>query len=208
MEQIYGKEFDLRNKLKQEFLAIGISAKSSPSIEIKIYQKVHKLASRIKAAKAQNLLESDFEYISLVYQLLPENQKEKWVNLASSNPTWDSFYTFLGDVYEKALLKKQINDSCKQNSGQDKNICTNCKRSGHSADKCYGGKVLTTSISVDACPVCEGSLHQVEIKTSEGPKTITSKRLLSCSNFYSASDEDKKEIFLKVKNKTKELCDL
>ena len=128
----------------------------------------------------------------MVYQLLPENQKEKWVNLASSNPTWDSFYTFLGDVYEKPLLKKQINDSCKQNSGQDKNICTNCKKSGHSADKCYGGKVLTTSISVDACPVCEGSLHQVEIKTREGPKTITSTRLLSCSNFYSASDEDKR----------------
>ena len=117
LEKIYGKEFDLRNRLKQEFLAIKISAKSSPSIEIEIYQKVHRLASRIKAAKAQNLLESDFEYISLVYQLLPENQKEKWVNLASSNPTWDSFYTFLGDVYEKALLKKQINDSCKQNSG-------------------------------------------------------------------------------------------
>ena len=37
LEQIYGKEFDLRNRLKQEFLAIGISAKSSPSIEIEIY---------------------------------------------------------------------------------------------------------------------------------------------------------------------------
>ena len=91
LEQIYGKEFDLRNRLKQEFLAIGISAKSSPSIEIEIYQKVHKLASRIRAAKAQNLLESDFEYISLVYQLLPENQKEKWVTVASPNPTWEYF---------------------------------------------------------------------------------------------------------------------
>ena len=37
LEQIYGKEFYLRNKLKQEFLAIGISAKTSPSIEIEIY---------------------------------------------------------------------------------------------------------------------------------------------------------------------------
>ena len=69
---------------------------------------MHKIASRIKAAKAQNLLESDFDYISLVYQLLPESQKEKWVNYASSNPTWDSFYTFLGDVYEKALLKSKL----------------------------------------------------------------------------------------------------
>ena len=85
-------------------------------------------------------MESDFEYISLVYQLLPENQKEKWVNIASPNPTWESFYSFLGEVYEKALLKKQINDSCKQNSGQERKFCTNCKKGGHLADKCHGGK--------------------------------------------------------------------
>merc|ERR1711867_212794 len=107
LNKIYGKQFDLRNKLKQEFLSIKISAKVSPLIEIEIFQKVHKIASRIKAAKVQNLLENDFEYISLVYQLLPESQKERWVNYASSNPTWDSFYKFLEDVYEKALLKRQ-----------------------------------------------------------------------------------------------------
>ena len=119
LNKIYGKEFGLRNKLKQEFLAINISSKTSPAIEIEIYQKVHKLASRIKAAQAQNLLETDFEYISLVYQFLPESQKEKWISITSSNnsnPTWDSFYTFLEEVYERALLKKQINESCKQSS--------------------------------------------------------------------------------------------
>merc|ERR1712240_290674 len=127
LDKVYGKEFDLRNKLKHAFLSIKISAKVSPLIEIEIVQKVHKIASRIKAAKAQNLLENDFEYISLVYQLLPENQRERWVNYASSlNPTWNSFYKFLEDVYEKALLKKQINEACEQNS----------------ADKCYRGTVL------------------------------------------------------------------
>ena len=34
LEKIYGKEFDLRNRLGQEFLSIKISAKSSPLIEI------------------------------------------------------------------------------------------------------------------------------------------------------------------------------
>ena len=37
LNKIYAKEFDLRNKLKQEFLAISISAKTSPFIEIEIY---------------------------------------------------------------------------------------------------------------------------------------------------------------------------
>ena len=61
LENIYGKSFDLRNRLKQEFLDINILAKISPLIELEIYEKVHKLASRIRVAKAQNLLDSDFE---------------------------------------------------------------------------------------------------------------------------------------------------
>ena len=77
LEKIYGKSFDLRNRLKQDFFSITISAKASPLIELEIYEKVHKLASRIRAAKAQNLLDFDFEYISIIYKLLPENQKEK-----------------------------------------------------------------------------------------------------------------------------------
>ena len=116
LEKIYGKSFDLRNRLKQEFLGINISAKTSPLIELEIYEKVHKLASRIRAAKAQNLLDSDFEYISIIYKLLPEHQKEKWLSIAPSNPTLESFYSFLEEVYDKALLKKQVNESCKQSS--------------------------------------------------------------------------------------------
>ena len=95
LEKIYGKSFDLRNRLKQEFLGINISAKISPLIELEIYEKVYKLASRIRAAKAQNLLDSDFEYISIINKLLPENQKENWVTIAPSNSTWELFYSFL-----------------------------------------------------------------------------------------------------------------
>ena len=68
---MYGKEFDLRNKLKQEFLSIKLSAQFSPLLEIELFQKVHKIAARIKAAKAQSLLENDFEYISLVFPTSP-----------------------------------------------------------------------------------------------------------------------------------------
>ena len=90
-------------------MGIRISTRISPLIELEIYEKVHELDPRIRAAQAQSLLDSDFEYISMVYQLLPEIQKEKWITLAQSNPTWEYFYSFLEDIYDKALLKKQIN---------------------------------------------------------------------------------------------------
>ncbi len=50
LDKVYGKEFDLRNKLKHAFLSMKISAKVSPLTEIEIFQKMHKIAYRIKAA--------------------------------------------------------------------------------------------------------------------------------------------------------------
>ena len=105
LDKIYGQSFDLRNKLKQEFLGITISAKQSPYKEIEIFEKVHKISAKIRAAEAQGLLECDFEYISIVYRMLPEVQKEKWISIAPSNPKWDSFYRFLEEVYQRAILK-------------------------------------------------------------------------------------------------------
>ena len=54
----------------------------------------------------------------------------------------------------------------------------------------------------------KGSLHQVEVNTREGPRTITSRRLIGCPNFSSADDETKKQIFLKAKGKMQDLCQL
>ena len=172
-------------------------------LEIEIFQKVHKIATRIKAAKAQNLLENDFEYISLVYQLLPESQRERWVNYASSNPTWNSFYKFLEDVYEKALLKKQINDSCKQTLGKDKVTCTICNRIGHSADKCYKKNVFATTVGPTTCPVCDGPLHS--FKSKEGDN-FYSKRVYSCPKFRAADDNTQKQFFSSAKSKVQKIC--
>ena len=107
------------------------------------------------------------------------------------------------DVYEKALLKKQINDSCEQNSGKDRVTCTICNRQGHSADKCYKRTVLATTVAVTACPVCDGSLHSVT--TREGAAFI-SKRLLSCPKFKVADDNTKKQLFSSAKGKLPKIC--
>ena len=204
LEKIYSKSFDLRNKLKQEFLSISISAKTSPLIELKIYEKVHKLASRIRAAKAQNLLDSDFEYISIIYKLLPESQKENWVSFTPTISTWDSFYTFLEDVYEKALLKKQINDSCKPTVVKDRTPCTKCNRIGHSADYCFAkNKVLVSTLGTTNCPVCKGTLHDWTNKSNE---TYKVKRISVCPKIKEADENTKKQIMESLKGKLEKIC--
>ena len=91
---------------------------------------------------AQNLLDSDFEYISLIYKLLLESQKEKWVSIAPSNPTWESFYSFLEEVYDKALLKKQINVSCRQKADyNEEEFYTNCNVNGQIKNNCSQGNI-------------------------------------------------------------------
>ena len=132
-----------------------------------------------------------------MYQLLPESQREKWVNYASSNPTWDSFYTFLEDVYEKALLKKQINDSCKQNSewGTDCNINENSK-----------DNFCANLVKQECCPICNDGLHTFEMPSMDGNKVVIGRRLLNCDQFYYAAEGQKQELFLKVKAQCKNLC--
>ena len=125
--------------------------------------------------------------------------------MAGSNTSWDSFYTFLGEVYERALLKKQINESFKQSSGLK--VCTKCKRSGHLTDKCYEGKVLTTVVGVENCPVCDGDLHPIEIKVFDGSKKqVNGDRLYNCIKYNKASDDEKRAIYLRVKSKLNKFC--
>ena len=90
-------------------------------------------------------------------------------------------------MYDKALLKKQINESCKQGVVQDKKFCTNCKKYGHTIDNYIKGKVFTTTINTDKCPLCNDALHVFEARS----RKIQDIRLLNCKQFFYATDEEK-----------------
>ena len=105
-------------------------------------------------------------------------------------------------MYDKVLLKKQINESFKQISAQDRKLCTNCKKYGHTIKNCIKGKVFTITIDTDKCPLCNDALHEFEVYS----KKVQGTRLLNCKQFYHATNEDKKDIFLKMKAKCKTLC--
>ena len=64
------------------------------------------------------------------------------------------------------------------------------------------GKVFTTIVSTDKCPLCNDALHEFEAYS----KKILGTRLLNCKQFYHATNDDKKDIFLKMKAKCKTLC--
>ena len=63
-------------------------------------------------------------------------------------------------MYNKALLKKQIEDSCQVKS-EDKNVCTICKNSGHTKDSCFHkpkGGVVASITDMEICPIFKESL--------------------------------------------------
>ena len=110
------------------------------------------------------------------------------MSIAPSNPTWESFYSFLEEVYDKALSKKQINESCKQGIVQDRKQCTNCKKYGHTIDICIKGKVFTTTINSDKCPLFNDPLNIFEAPNKGGSRKIQGTRLLNCKQFFPATD--------------------
>ena len=65
---------------------------------------------------------------------------------------------------------------------------------------------MGTLIEEDCCPICNNSLHIFEKPMRGGTKTVKGTRLLNCDKFYHATHEEKKELFLKVKAKSRALC--
>ena len=76
-------------------MSLKIGAYVTPFIDIILLEEFYKISAKIRAASAQSLLECDFEYLSHVYNSLPEFQKEKWISTSPENPNWTSFYSFL-----------------------------------------------------------------------------------------------------------------
>ena len=81
----------------------------------------------------------------------------------------ESFYSFLEVVYKRELLKKQINDSCKQKADyNEEGFCTNCNISGHIKDNCSQVNIMATLIGEDCCPICNNSLSIFEMPMRGG----------------------------------------
>ena len=60
LDKIYRQNFDIRKRLKQDILAIKTDDKSSPQIDMEIWEKINKSWAKIKAATVYSLLEYDF----------------------------------------------------------------------------------------------------------------------------------------------------
>ena len=87
-----------------------------------------------------------------------------------------------------------------------------CKKSGHVKENCFLNRAKSNVVAyvfeLDACPVCNGSLHRFNVTLKDNSsKEIIGHRLLNCSQIYNA-DDNKKNIFLfqKIKSKFPNLC--
>ena len=91
----------------------------------------------------------------------------KWVSCSTSNYDCNSFHMFLEDIYSKALLKKQICESC-QSKVEDKKVFTICKKSGQTQDNCYQnkfkGNIIASVSDMDNCSVCSESLCESVVR--------------------------------------------
>ena len=110
-------------------------------------------------------------------------------------------------MYDKALLKKQINESCRQKADyNEEEFYTNCNVNGQIKNDCIQGNIIAALVEESCCPICNDSLHIFEMPMQGGTQKVTGTRLLNCDQFYYAGDEQKRELFLKVKAKVNSLC--
>ena len=60
---------------------------------------------------------------------------------------------------------------------------------------------FATTINSDKCLLCNDPLHVFEVPTKNGSRKIQGTRLFNFKQFFYATDEEKRDIFLKMKAK-------
>ena len=89
------------------------------------------LITRLAAIGITMLLDNDPEYLSAIYNVLPRTDQSQWDFFQGKDPgnQWKSFYTFMKQMYNAALLKRALAKSLKLTNGKvssNPNLCGKC----------------------------------------------------------------------------------
>ena len=79
LDELYGQKAEIRSKLKGQINSLTLKATKSPEKEIKLFNSIQYISSRIKVAGGKNMLEADEEYISILCKYLSPEQLRRWV---------------------------------------------------------------------------------------------------------------------------------
>ena len=92
----------ISRKLKMQLKSIEATGKNNPERVINLKVKVRNIVTRLETMDMQEALKCDPEFISAVYNALPDRHKRGWWDFPKSDNLWDTMLTFLDKIYDQS----------------------------------------------------------------------------------------------------------
>ena len=105
-----------------------MKSKESHEIVIEVQEEVDYLVKRLVNLKAQDILNSDNDFLNTIYSKLPFFYQDRWDfywinNDDKQKSEWQLFSEFLNEIYQTALMKRSRAESIKDLQ-TDNNVST------------------------------------------------------------------------------------
>ena len=98
----YGDPLLISRKLKAQLKNIQSTGKNDPERVINLKVKVRDLVTRLEGLHMGEALKYDQEFLSAVYNALPDRHKKGWWDFAKTDNLWGNMLSFLDKIYEQS----------------------------------------------------------------------------------------------------------
>ena len=181
LTQRYGDPLLIGRKLKAQLKNIQPSGKNDPEKVVNLKIKVRNVAIRLESLDMQEALKHDQEFLSAVYNALPDRHKKGWWDFPKDKDKslWECMLDFLDKIYEQsngelAMLPVFSNtDSTKP----IKSAGVSAQRMDSSNDN------VAKQAAKDACGLCPLCLNAHTYKKRDGTIWPTD-RFFKCNKFH------------------------
>ena len=103
LDHRYGNKDVISRKLKDQLKNIVCEGSNEPEKFMDLKIKVKNIVTRLETMGLQSELKYDREFLSAVYNALPQRYRVKWLDLVKTEDKWSDMLKFLEDTYDKAL---------------------------------------------------------------------------------------------------------
>ena len=177
----YGNPDLISKKLKDQLKNVVCEGSNDPEKLMDLRIKVKNVVTRLETMELSADLTHDREFLSAVYNAMPQRYKTKWLDLTKSKDKWADMISFLDSSYEKAIEELSLLSSISSNSKKVKPCGISADSSGNSSsDKDRYEKAKNAA---GKCPICkEFHTFKRNIGRDSG-KLWPSDRFVSCRKF-------------------------